>query len=59
VIQPSVETSGKGWILVVEDNAVNQLVATGLLAALGYSTDTADDGLAAIEAARQAASTRS
>ena len=37
---------------MVEDNPVNQLVATGLLAALGYTTDTADDGLAAIEAAR-------
>ena len=53
------EKSGKGWILVVEDNPVNQLVATGLLAALGYTTDTADDGLAAIEAAATAASTRS
>ena len=37
-------------ILVAEDNPVNQMVATGLLAALGYTTDTADDGLAAIEA---------
>ncbi len=52
VIQPSVEPPGKGRILVVEDNSVNQLVATGLLAALGYTTDTADDGLAAIDAAR-------
>ena len=52
VVQRSGEQSGKGWILVVEDNAVNQLVATGLLAALGYTTETADDGLAAIEAAR-------
>ena len=50
--RPSGERSGKGRILVVEDNAVNQMVATGLLAALGYTTDTADDGLAAIEAAR-------
>jgi PAS domain S-box-containing protein len=49
--QPNVEQPGKGRILVVEDNSVNQLVATGLLAALGYTTDTADDGLAAIEAA--------
>ena len=49
---PKVEQSGKGWILVVEDNPVNQLVATGLLRALGYTTDTADDGLAAVEAAR-------
>jgi CheY-like chemotaxis protein len=46
------ELPAKGWILVVEDNPVNQLVATGLLRALGYRTDTADDGLAAIEAAR-------
>jgi len=52
VTPPAEELSGKGWILVVEDNPVNQLVATGLLAALGYTTDTADDGLAAIEAAR-------
>jgi PAS domain S-box-containing protein len=50
-----VEPPSKGWILVVEDNAVNQLVATGLLASLGYTTDTADDGLAAIEAARDGA----
>jgi PAS domain S-box-containing protein len=42
----------KGWVLVVEDNEVNQLVATGLLEALGYTTDTAEDGLAAVEAAR-------
>ncbi|WP_051247462.1 hybrid sensor histidine kinase/response regulator [Nocardioides halotolerans] len=46
------EQQGKGVVLVVEDNQVNQLVATGLLAALGYATDTADDGLAAVEAAR-------
>ena len=51
-IKASVEQPGKGRILVVEDNPVNQMVATGLLAALGYTTDTADDGLAAIEAAR-------
>ena len=49
--QPNAGQPGKGRILVVEDNSVNQLVATGLLAALGYTTDTADDGLAAIEAA--------
>ncbi len=52
MVRPRAEQSGKGWILVVEDNQVNQLVATGLLAALGYTTDTADDGIAAIEAAR-------
>ena len=37
-------------ILVVEDNSVNQMVAVGLLDALGYDADTADDGLAALEA---------
>ena len=36
-------------ILVVEDNPVNQLVAVGLLEALGYVTETADDGEAALE----------
>ena len=51
-VHPSPAQPGKGWILVVEDNPVNQMVATGLLAALGYTTDTADDGLAAVEAAR-------
>jgi PAS domain S-box-containing protein len=45
------EPANKGRILVVEDNPVNQLVATGLLRALGYRTETADDGRAAIEAA--------
>ena len=36
-------------VLVVEDNPVNQLVAAGLLEALGYSADIADDGLVALE----------
>lgn len=36
-------------ILVVEDNTVNQLVATGMLAALGYEADLARDGLEAVE----------
>jgi PAS domain S-box-containing protein len=46
------EAHRRGRILVVEDNPVNQVVATGFLNALGYTTATADDGLAAIEAAR-------
>ncbi|MGV3564151.1 MAG: response regulator [Nocardioides sp.] len=37
-------------VLVVEDNPVNQLVATGLLEALGVEVDVADDGEAAIAA---------
>lgn len=36
-------------VLVVEDNPVNQLVAVGLLEALGYVATTADDGVAALE----------
>ncbi|GAB6986327.1 hypothetical protein JCM10369A_28510 [Nocardioides pyridinolyticus] len=41
-------------VLVVEDNPVNQLVAVGLLEAFGYRTETADDGLAALEVLRGA-----
>ena len=37
-------------VLVVEDNPVNQLVATGLLEALGVEVDVADDGEAGIAA---------
>jgi PAS domain S-box-containing protein len=36
-------------ILVVEDNPVNQLVAVGLLSALGHEATTADDGLVALD----------
>ena len=43
----------KGRILVVEDNPVNQIVASGLLSALGYTSEVAADGLAAIEAVHQ------
>ncbi len=37
-------------VLVVEDNRVNQLVATGMLTALGHTADTAEDGVAALAA---------
>ncbi|GAA4707992.1 response regulator [Nocardioides conyzicola] len=36
-------------VLVVEDNPVNQMVATGLLENLGCVVDVADDGVAAVE----------
>ncbi|MGY2701503.1 response regulator [Nocardioides sp. HB32] len=36
-------------VLVVEDNRVNQLVATGILENLGCTVDLADDGVAAVE----------
>ncbi|WP_300373796.1 response regulator [Nocardioides sp.] len=45
------ETAGpERRVLVVEDNAVNQLVAVGLLGALGYGSRVADDGVAALTA---------
>ncbi len=37
-------------VLVVEDNPVNQLVATGVLESLGYATDVVEDGLEAVAA---------
>ncbi len=36
-------------VLVVEDNAVNQLVASGMLATLGHTSDVADNGLVALD----------
>jgi CheY-like chemotaxis protein len=41
-------------VLVVEDNHVNQLVATGMLAALGHTADSAEDGVAALAALERA-----
>jgi CheY-like chemotaxis protein/HPt (histidine-containing phosphotransfer) domain-containing protein len=41
----------KGTVLVVEDNPVNQLVASGMLTALGYGVVTADDGVTGVELA--------
>ena len=39
-----------GRILVVDDDALNQLVEVAMLRKLGYRVDTADDGLAAVDA---------
>jgi PAS domain S-box-containing protein len=36
-------------VLVVEDNPVNQMVAVGLLDALGYDSETAEDGQQALD----------
>lgn len=41
-------------VLVVDDNDVNRLVASGLLASMGYETVEATDGIAAIEAVANA-----
>src|SRR5579884_2425718 len=40
----------RGRILVAEDNAINRLVAAGLLQSLGYTVETAEDGRQAMEA---------
>jgi signal transduction histidine kinase len=48
---PPKETPSKlsGRVLVVEDNPINQLVATSLLAALGLTSEVAEHGAVALE----------
>jgi PAS domain S-box-containing protein len=48
--RPATPDGGRHHVLVVEDNPVNQMVAVGVLAALGYRATTADDGVLALEA---------
>ncbi|MET7691775.1 response regulator [Streptomyces sp. NPDC005483] len=43
----------RGRLLLVEDNEINQMVAQGMLARLGYSTDTAADGVQALRMAEE------
>ncbi|HUR76716.1 MAG TPA: response regulator [Acidimicrobiales bacterium] len=43
-------TESRGHVLVVEDNATNQLVAVGILRFLGYRADVAANGFEALEA---------
>lgn len=45
-------STGAMHFLVVEDNPVNQLLASEMLRALGYPVLTADDGVHAIESCR-------
>ncbi len=40
-------------ILVVEDNPLNRMVATGILRALGHEVETAEDGLVALQRLRE------
>jgi PAS domain S-box-containing protein len=40
----------RGRVLVVEDNATNQMVATGLLSRLGFNVEVVSDGYQAVEA---------
>ena len=44
---------GDARILIVEDNATNQMVALAIVENLGYSADIASTGAAALEALRQ------
>ena len=44
------QAGGRGHVLVVEDNATNQLVAVGILRLLGYRADVAANGFEALEA---------
>jgi PAS domain S-box-containing protein len=41
---------GRGRVLVVEDNAINQLVADGVLRRLGFAVQLADNGAAGVAA---------
>ncbi|MFC7492640.1 MULTISPECIES: response regulator [unclassified Nocardioides] len=50
--EPAGESTENLRVLVVEDNPINQLVAVGLLRALGYACATADDGEMAVEEVR-------
>jgi CheY-like chemotaxis protein/HPt (histidine-containing phosphotransfer) domain-containing protein len=47
--RPAAPPAGRGTILLVEDNDINQMVATGILASLGYRADIANDGVEACE----------
>jgi two-component system sensor histidine kinase/response regulator len=46
---PDAEPVTTRTVLVVEDNQVNQMVATGLLESLGYHCEVAQDGIEAVE----------
>ncbi len=45
------EPGSLGTVLLVEDNDINQMVAVGVLAALGYAADVAGDGRQACDMA--------
>ena len=43
--------SPEGWLLLAEDNLINQKVAVAILSGAGYRVDTVSDGAAAVRAA--------
>jgi CheY-like chemotaxis protein/HPt (histidine-containing phosphotransfer) domain-containing protein len=48
----SAPPADRGHLLLVEDNDINQMVATGILTSLGYHTDVASNGAQAVDMAR-------
>ncbi len=50
-IIPQAPSGALGPVLVAEDNEINQMVALGILAKLGYAADVAVNGARAVEAA--------
>ncbi|KYG66517.1 hypothetical protein AZI86_05580 [Bdellovibrio bacteriovorus] len=55
VLTFSPEAASNLTILVVDDNAINRLLAVGLLQKMGFSADTATNGIEAIEAVNKKA----
>ncbi|WP_435275824.1 PAS domain S-box protein [Psychrobium sp. nBUS_13] len=51
VPQVATNKSAKGRLLLVDDNAINQQVAKGLLESQGYEVDVVDNGQLAVDAA--------
>ncbi|MCR6033519.1 response regulator [Nocardioides sp. zg-579] len=47
--EPEPRAGAEQQVLVVEDNPVNQMVASGLLESMGYRVLTAEDGVEALE----------
>jgi len=55
VVTDAIEEPGRGVrVLLAEDNAINQMVATASLARFGCTTDVAANGLEVLEALRRA-----